>query len=499
MVLRVMSAAVVSLFVGTAGAAAAGGSQHASRPDIPPNRAAPDSGWSQGHGTYCQQSVRTPAITEKDDVVADMTMFDPLHIGWLPTGTIVSETYPDGRYVFWGSHGTDVYKTVAGPEGLQVIWAPKSAGHVTPSGYWVFTKDGTMFTPDLSTGTIFAFRETDPRDPESPIALVRKRRFGPEIVGAFPGDYLRGMKLLYTGELLVTTAAGKAMVLSQQLDVLDVRDLGSPVDNNPCVDAANNLYITSAEALIKLHWDRKAKQLTEAWSVPTKFSGSTPTLMNAGKGVDRFVAITVNGAANDNQSNILGAGAEDRPATLTLFWRGRIPKSWKGLPGQHRRVAARYPITFDLPQGDPGTEPSNNSLLVSGNEIVLAPWNGTQGADDLYGRPRLGMEKVAWDRKQRRIVRRWLNKTVYTPNSMQALSTSSNRIYAQAIGPGPRGAYTKFGLTILDWDTGVEKRFVPMGDRLDIRLNNSGSGIQIGPDGSIITESPGGVFRFRRR
>lgn len=489
---------VLSVTAAVSATDAGAGRQSLAKPGYPENPAAPDSVWPSGHGAYCQQSTALTSLREDDDITLDVGRFTPTSTGVLPTGTILTAPYPNGDYAFWGAHGTDVWKAAAGPGGMTLRYAPRlAAGQVSPSGYWVMRRDGTVVVPDLLRRVLHVYADTDPTDAGSPIRHVRTVPLPAELYASGSAETVLGIKLLHSGVVVVTTTRGAIAVLDKDLRSKHVsRFDGERFENNPCVDGEDNVYVTTDAALRKLHWD--GQRLTEVWATPIAFSGSTPTLMGGPGDQDRLVAITV-APGSDALSKLAGEGSTDRPSSLLLLWRDEIPADWAGLPGEDRRVAARHPITFDLPAGDPATEPTQNSLLVEGNDVVLAAWDGTSLAyHDLIGRPRGGVEKVSWNPATRRVERRWLNRSLVLPNSMQAMSTGSDRMYALGLSPGAQFGQGQWGLHIVDWTTGEAKRFVPAGSRLDPTYNIVGSGLQIGADGEVITMSPLAALRFRR-
>ncbi|MEM1309355.1 MAG: hypothetical protein AAGF98_07625, partial [Cyanobacteria bacterium P01_H01_bin.153] len=291
------------------------------------------------------------------------------------------------------------------------------------------------------------------------------------------GDFIRGIKMLHAGPILVTLSNAHVLVLDRSLAIIGRYTLAEgQVDNNPCVDEQDNIFVTSGEALYKLRWT--GEDLRQIWRVEIDGSGSTPTLIGGPNDPDRLVAIT----------------DRNEPMNLVLFWRDDdIPADWPGLPGQNPRLAASLPVDFGV-EGQTA-QPTENSLLVSGYDIMLAAWTGllprTQRRQDK------GVSKVAWNPVTNRLETVWTNPDLWAPNSMQAMSAASNRAYL--VGVEGRGRNREYGLHIIDWSTGESRYFAPLGPYRDARYNAYGSGLQIGPDGEIVIPGPLAVMRIRRQ
>jgi hypothetical protein len=132
----------------------------------------------------------------------------------------------------------------------------------------------------------------------------------------------------------------------------------------------------------------------------------------------------------------------------------------------------------------------SSSPSLGRDSTLLATWDGTQAQDSIAGNPVPGVEKVSWDPAANRLRVDWRNSALAIPNSMQALSRANSRMYFVSIQGG------QWGLSLVNWDNGSVVRFIPMGAVTDNAYNIRASGIQIGPDRSIVTMSPDGVSRF---
>lgn len=443
----------------------------------PANPFVPQSYWPEGHGRFAQQSTRFPAITGRDRLAVDTIALDGKLRGFTPSGTVYTEPYPSGEYVFWGTNGSAIYKVVRTPTELTFIPANKtSLGHGRGSGYWAMDRDRTMYFLDSTQDAILALGDRDQTDPYSEIVL--RDRFdmphrawsgGPRL------DRFLGIKILYGGDLVFTTGRGTVGAVSRDFSRFTHVKLGERIRNNPTVDQQDNIYILTETRLLKFHWD--GDHLREVWSVDAEDSGSAPTLVGVGPQEDRLIAITSGSA----------------PMQIVLLWRDEIPDNWRGLPGYDRRVAAVAPVDFG--QSDLRTVgATQNSLLVHGYGLFVARWNGLfPGLRPMQP----GTQKFAWDPRDRVLHSAWVNSEIYMPNSMQAMSQATGLIYG--IGMRELDGRRTWVLEGMDWQTGASSFFHPLGPIGDRRYNNNGSGIQIGPDGEIITMSMNSVFRIRRQ
>ena len=456
----------------------------------PANAFAPRSSWPEGHAPYAQQWSPVPGPVATDRVHFTLLPVESAERGITPSGTVVSERDALGHCSFWGTNGRVLYKVVLKGEDARLFVAdPKEFGYGTLSGYWTMDRDNVVYVMDGKARQIIAFTHADPADFHSgfrvkarltlPEGVIQTTRIGhprndfKESVLLHRDTFL-GIKLLYSGELVVTTRAGKVLVLNRALEQLRSElDLGEPIDNSMSVDEDGGIYVTTFRRLLRLRWDGSV--LSQDWSVEVGGrSGSTPTLMGIAPADDRLVAIT----------------ADDQPIKLWLVWRRAIPADWQGLAGLDRRIAARVPVTYG---GDPSQSRfTENSLLVYGHGVLAANWTGLFPA---LQAAHPGVARYDWDSRKRELTATWVRKDLWLPNSMQALSAASGLIYAIGVR-GERGE-RQWGLYGLRWTDGRDDFFAPAGEFRRQELNIQGSGIQLGPNREVITTSPNAVLLFR--
>jgi hypothetical protein len=448
----------------------------------PPNPHAPATTWPEGHGPYCQQSTPAPGPTAADAPQVVVLPIDNPRRGFLPTGTIVAAPDASGRTCCWGTNGKVIYAAViaGGPPLLQVA-DPTLCGYDQVSGYWTMDARHVAYFLDASRQEIIALTHAVAGDCTSGFRVVARgplpagflqRQHAPVAAMGLPerimlrNDGLVGIKLLYSGELVVSSRYGKILVIDRDLRHPVVYDVGEPIDNSLAVDESGGIYLTTFGAVQRVRWD--GRRITQDWSEPIGGrSGSTPTLMGCGANEDRLLAIT----------------AGDRPMQLILLWRDRVPVG-------AQRLAARVPV--DYGDGPDAARATENSLLVHGHGVVVANWTG------LFPRMqerRSGLARYDWDPARRSVTRIWANRDVSMPNSMQALSIASGLIYG--VGVRAIGGADTYGMYGVRWADGAVDHFTPIGAMADRATNTVGSGIQIGPGRTIITMSPERLFLLR--
>ncbi|MEM9363126.1 MAG: hypothetical protein AAGA43_10845 [Bacteroidota bacterium] len=433
------------------------------------NPYAPNSPWPEGHGIYCQQSTDEASVESLESLKLDRIPFGSANDGWSPSGTIVSERYENGAYSCWGTNAKKIYKVIVQNENTKVIFADKTKlGHKLVSGYWVMTKDKHCYF--MSDWTIYILKDSDIKDPYSEIELVAKIPT-PELKTKGPGlDFMIGMKLLYNGQIVITTRKGKIALFDPiERKIVQIIELGEKIQNNMAVEEGNFVYLNSNRGTYQFQVDKN--QIKQGWFTKTVKSGSTLTLLNAGD--DKLLVVT-------NESN---------PLVLFALWRHEIPKEWTSLPGKVRRIAGEIQIDY----GKNKPKPSKNSVLVHENKVVIANWTGLW---PYAKKDNPGLSKYFWDSQANHFKNDWINTEIALPNSMQALSTKTGLMYAV----GRRkisGEGRIWTFEAIDWQTGKSAFYLPLGS--DKMNNATGSGIQIGWNGDILFMTPKAAFRLYPR
>lgn len=430
------------------------------------NEYAPDSPWPEGHGIFCQQSTDQASITTVENIQLDRVIFGKSNDGWSPSGTIVSNKYSNGTYVCWGTNGKKIYKMIIDGNKTQVIFADKTRmGHKLVSGYWVMTKDHYCYF--MSDWAIYVLKDTDIKNPYSEIELVATIPAG-VLKTKGPGlDFMIGMKLLYNGQIVITTRKGKVALFNPKHGkIVHILDLGQKIQNNMAVEPGNFVYINTNKGTYQFQVNDNT--IEQRWFSKTFKSGSTPSLLDHGS--DQLLVVT-------NEKN---------PLVLSALWRHEIPEDWEGLPGKVRRIAGEIEVDY----GGSIPKPSKNSVLVNGNSILVANWTGLW---PYRKKDRPGLARYYWNTKEKKFERLWINHEIALPNSMQALSRDSGLIYA--VGRRKLNTGERFWtLEAIDWETGDSSWYFPLGTE---KMNNpTGSGIQIGWNGDIVFMTPKAACRI---
>jgi hypothetical protein len=444
---------------------------------LPLNPFAPNSSWPEGHGTYCQQNSPITSLTEADSIVIDSLSFISDHSGYYPTGTATTSLYPSSSvYCFWGCNGKAMYKVVCDINSTQII-SKKSVdlgGNNFASGYWSMDLNNQGYF--LSDYKLILASDSVAGNPYSGIKQDTIVDLSAYQVSS--GDGLYGIKMLYSGELVLTSSEGNIFVIDRNsLAILFQDSIGQTITNNMAVDEGNNVFINTDSTNTKYHWN--GSTLTAVWSMSLGKSGSTPTLIGTTTAPDEEQLVAVTDRSN--------------PMNLILIYKNNIPSGWTGIPGYPLRVAAVQPITFNTPFPALNVSPTQNSLMVKDSSILFVRWDGLFPTASSF---KPGMEKWTWHPSNNTLSQDWVNDSIYIPNSMQALSNPSNYFYA--IGETQILANKYWTLKAIDWSTGQQKIEEILGPHTDSRLNTNGSGIQIGPYGEVITMSPKMIFRFRK-
>lgn len=480
-------------------------------------------------GAYAQQSSRWAGPVRADDLVARFLATDTFGV------PLVGPAYPDGRRPTWLSTHGFVYKlelsasemrvidALAKPAGLGLprdaveghIAALDSAGsplamlrymgarmqlgeRISSDGvYAVTTATGRILFSEERTRLV-AYGDAGPEGMDARIARLDAFEIPAEQL-VDPAERLYGLMLTWDGHVAFVTTHGLVGVINASLDPASARYTrfaGEGVSNSIAVDETGGVYVVTDRAMHRVQWtgERLSRDSSDgAWTARYDTggsqgdirlgggSGSTPTLMGGPTDPDKLVVIT-DGAKRMN---------------LVAFWRDAIPADWAGLPGQDRRVAGVFPVTF----GDPDRPAiqSEQSVLVSGygafvvnNTLESTPAPTPTANVFLSGLPGVaprGAERFAWDPDANRWRSLWARADISFPNTIPFMSAPSQTIYG--VGARPNGDWTLLGL---DWETGATR--IDLGLGRSIRWNTTYMPTTVFPDGAIVYGSAFGVVRI---
>lgn len=468
--------------------AATGGCRPPRAANEPPcNPALPDSPWGASHrNSYAQASSPFPGLRSAN--------VRPQHVDLpgVPIQIQFSSRYRDGGIAAWGSlitaadsravfkvdHATGRLIDTYVPAEREANPPPAEAGGITGS-YNILDRDGRFIVPRQRTIDVFA--DARKGDRNSRIALV-KRFALPRRAFCRDDDRIAGATMTYDGYVAFATEQGvigvlprvpsrmtAASVKTVSVNGARCRDASIPVErletvsNSVAADEDGGIYVVTSQRMRRVDHDVRRGRVRLVWSARYEAgsgrsairlglgSGSTPSLMGTGR-QHRFVVIT------DGQDLM----------HVDLFWRGRIPRDWRGLGGgRDRRQACETPVRF----GDPNARfsLSEQSVAVRGYATFhVNNYLDYQFPSDVPGvlrnalaalrggDPRAaphGAERIDWNPRTRRCRSVWANRTVSIPNGIPSMSAATNLAY----GIAQRDGF--WGVTGLDWRTGRQRLF----------------------------------------
>jgi hypothetical protein len=483
------------LLVAPAPSSAARCKQPKAKGEPPCNPALPDSPWGATHRNgYAQASSPYRGL---ERAAVETTHLD---LPGIPIAIQFSGRYPDGGRVAWGSlldaaDSRVLFKVDVETGELIDLYDPaereqggssSGVGGIT-GAYNVLDRRGRFIVPRTRSIDVYGDARRNKRDSR----IDRRRAYQlPGRAFCGPDDRLVGATMTYDGFIAFATERGVVGTVPRQpgrmrdsrlrtLSLngsrcddpgIDVSRLET-VSNSIAADERGGIYVVTSKRMRRINHDADRNRLESAWASRYDTgsedvdeirlgagSGSTPSLMGTGRGRDKFVAIT------DGQELM----------HMNLFWRGRVPRKWKGLgDGRQRRMACEYPVRF----GDPNATSSlsEQSIAVRGygtlhvNNLLdyefppslpmlllnsLAALRGGDPAAAPYG-----VERIDWDRRRQRCHSVWANPEVSVPNGVPSISKRSGLAY----GIGQRDG--KWGVEGLDWKRGRSRFFARASDQ----------------------------------
>ncbi|MBT4520188.1 MAG: hypothetical protein HOC23_09300, partial [Halieaceae bacterium] len=198
--------------------------------------------------------------------------------------------------------------------------------------------------------SVIAYGDEEPGNPNSRIVKVGQYGFQKselQLGLTMPTVIMIGMNVTPDGYIITVTIDGTVVAIAPDLSTATYYPLqGEQIWNSVAVDDHGAIYVAGTKRLHKLIWKNKGfsdKAEDGAWVEPYSIgsldaelraergSGTTPALMGSSSDSDRFVVI----ADAENVNNIV------------FYWRDKIPRDWKQLPGaRSRRVAGILPVDF---------------------------------------------------------------------------------------------------------------------------------------------------------
>ncbi|MDA8595281.1 hypothetical protein N9L20_02265 [Flavobacteriaceae bacterium] len=320
---------------------------------------------------------------------------------------------------------------------------------------------------------------------------------------------ITGMNMTFDGYIVVVTDAGYLMAIDQDFEQHSVHRMKYSAEyNNPkvafvrnsvAIDKDNGIYIASVNHMHKVIWDGQNLSASEdlgAWTAqyPNGLglgSGSTPALMGFEDGKDQFVVITDG----------------DSVMNMTLFWRNKIPKNWKGIKGlPSKRIAASEPVNFGNEEATyvqqeqgvtingygmivvnnvPKNVPKSISNLAKKKPGVMWLFMGYMNGYEQFS-PK-GIEKLVWNPKKRKVELAWINTEVSDPTCVPFVADGNDMFYTI----GSRN--NKFTFEAIDAKTGESVFHYKIGGA---RYNGFYSAPTLDEEGRILYGGLWGVVRL---
>jgi hypothetical protein len=270
----------------------------------------------------------------------------------------------------------------------------------------------------------------------------------------------------------VTKQNGKVGTVDRQTGAIRLIRLDEEIENSFSVDRSG-VYIVSDKRMYRFR-AKKDGTPKVVWSRVYPNSGIVkPSQVNAGSGTTPDVMKGGYVTITDNAD----------PMNVVVY---RIAKRLHG----KRRVVCKVPV---FNQGASATE---NSLITSGNSIVV---ENNYGYQDPFGLQsgavtEPGFARVDINPKGKGCTKVWTNTTARAPSVVPKLSARTGLIYAYTRPPDPSGAEGYYW-TAIDFRTGQTKwnRFAGAG----LLFNNNYAGLSLGPNGTAYLGVIGGIISLR--
>jgi hypothetical protein len=447
-----------------------------------------DSPWPISHANTWAQAAATPPAHPAGTELPDSPRADFVETGFVSITLAMSDVYPDGGRVAWGSSFTRIFKldaTAQTPALLAELLRAEQPSSLIAGAYTLLDEHGVFWS--TRDGTIEAHTDADPDDRTSGIVNVGSW----SLPDAAEKEVIVGLAMTWDGHLAFATSTGRIGVIDRALQQpVFGPSLGEEISNSIAVDEDGGIFVVGSQSIARAVWTGSEVTLDAAlgaWKVPYEAgdgtikpgrlgpgSGSTPSLMGGAR--DGLVVIT------DGRDVM----------HLVAFWRGDIPADWEGLgEGMDRRVAASVPVTF----GDPTRETSlsEQSVLVDGWRAAVV--SNTYGDYDTPLEPVLagiappGIEQFEWDPEARTLQTSWTIPDVSCPNGIPAMNRKTQRMHCI----GRRGE--TWTLESIDWNTGAVDTYVELG--IEDRYNSVYAATEIGQGGDVWSGTLTGAVRVR--
>ncbi|WP_444931266.1 hypothetical protein ACJJIF_05635 [Microbulbifer sp. SSSA002] len=468
--------------------------------DPPKNPFLADSPWPMSHANpYSQGSTSLPGIESADVASVNKELYKTLPVSIVLAYSSAYESTGEG--VVWGStFGSIIKMDLNGEQIDKIDTLSKGEFKSGISGAYVLVdKDYRFYVPNDTS--LMVYEDTVKGEPGSGIALYKQFDIPPALLSD-EEEVIVGLNMTYDGYLCLVTSTGLVVIVSRELDEYYYAEVdeGEEVSNSISIDEDGGIYVASSKKMYRFQWNGDSVSSSEkegGWKAAYESgpdtpwvgrlgtgSGSTPSLMNAGR--DKLIVFT------DGQELM----------NLVVMWRDQIPSDWQGLSeGKDRRIAAEVPITFGNPQAVRSI--SEQSVLVRGSRafVVNNDYSGDSGQEleipswlkvlfsNLPAYAPYGVEQFEWDSSSRSLYSNWANAEISCPNGIPTMSEPSNLAYCWGQREGV------WALEAINWDTGESAFHIPLG-YLE-KYNSIYSATQIGAGKEMLSGTFGGVVRLK--
>jgi hypothetical protein len=456
----------------------------------PKNPFLADSPWPIYHqNNYAQASTLLRGLEAGDDVEVDVLR---TNLSGASPWTQLSEAYPNGERIAWGSTATHVFKASFVGDTFELIDSYRIDFNPFNVHWSIFLLEGNRaIVPDPAKRRFYRFTDADPTNPASSIVLEDTFI----IPDSVPGNSAH-TSVAYDGWIIFTTSENYIGAISpdfQEFRSLQLPAIAGEVNyhNGFSLDEQGGIYLVTTERMLRVDW--QDTQFSIGWDAPYNFRGPGCEDRRPARPIQEFLEFLRGGACTGSGTTptLMGLEGQDQlvlvadghtPNNMVAFWRDEIPPDWVGLPGYDRRVAAVTPLPYSTPEG-PGFT-AENSPTAWGYDIAIAQYNGfTPGPNPLPG-----VQKLTWNPDARTLDLAWATDAVNF-NNVMTYSVGSNLVY----GTGQREAV--FYFWGLDWDTGAVALEIPLGQGNDFL--DQGNQITIAEDRTVLYASATGIVRLR--